>query len=177
MLCTFAPPPPVTLDLFPRCFVRLFNFMFRSTPSPHSVSPARCLLRSRQLTTDQSCSLSSDEDSPKHVRIYPALTPHCLNLLLQFGSNCNGTHKIHYQPQQQWDFTTDADDHPVDLSLVLPHYRARSQPAGHQMSMYIHSSGEIKSTIVSAPELGMASPLTSYLSSAVSPLARPSSCL
>ncbi|KAN0130374.1 hypothetical protein V8E53_011775 [Lactarius tabidus] len=77
-----------------------------------------------------SSSLSSNEDSPKH-----------------FGSLCTGTHKIHYQPQQQWDFTTDADDHPVDLSLVLPHYRARSQPTGHQMSMYVHSSGEIKSTI------------------------------
>lgn len=76
--------------------------------------------------------------------------PCCLDLLSQFGSLCTGTHKIHYQPQQQWDFTTDADDHPVDLSLVLPHYRARSQPTGHQMSMYVHSSGEIKSTIVSA---------------------------
>ncbi|KAH9055933.1 hypothetical protein EDB87DRAFT_1638472 [Lactarius vividus] len=77
-----------------------------------------------------SSSLSSTEDSPKH-----------------FGSLCTGTHKIHYRPQQQWDFTTDADDRPVDLSLVLPHYRARSQPTGHQMSMYIHGSGEIKSTI------------------------------
>jgi hypothetical protein len=79
----------------------------------------------------------------------PLFAPCSLDLLSQFGSLCTGTHKIHYQPQQQWDFTTDADDHPVDLSLVLPHYRARSQPTGHQMSMYVHSSGEIKSTIVS----------------------------
>ncbi|KAH9180240.1 hypothetical protein EDB89DRAFT_1840237 [Lactarius sanguifluus] len=77
----------------------------------------------------------------------PVFASYCPDLLLQFGSLCTGTHKIHYRPQQQWDFTTDADDRPVDLSLVLPHYRARSQPTGHQMSMYIHSSGEIKSTI------------------------------
>jgi hypothetical protein len=120
MLCTFAPHPTVTLDIFPQRFFRLFCLMFRSTPSPHS-----------------SCSLSSDEDSPKH-----------------FGSRRMGTYKIHYQPQRQWDFTTEADDHPVDLSLVLPHYRARSQPAGHQMSMYIRGSEEIKSTIVSAANPG-----------------------
>jgi hypothetical protein len=43
----------------------------------------------------------------------------------------------------------DADEHPVDLSLVLPHYRARNQPTGHRMSMFLHSRGEIKSMIVS----------------------------
>ena len=80
----------------------------------------------------------------------PVFTPCRFDPLSQFGSRCTGTHKIHYQPQQPWDFTTDADDHPVDLSLVLPHYRARGQPTEHQMSMYVHSSGEIKSTIVSA---------------------------
>ncbi|KAI0303531.1 hypothetical protein B0F90DRAFT_1809706 [Multifurca ochricompacta] len=58
-----------------------------------------------------------------------------------------GTHKVHYQPRQQWDFITDANEHPVDLSLVLPHYRALNQPTGHRMGIYVHSSGEIKSTI------------------------------
>ena len=74
-----------------------------------------------------------------------ALTIH----LLQFGSVCTGTHKVHYQPQQQWDFIAEADEQPVDLSLVLPHYRARNQPTGHRMSMFIHSRGEIKSVVVS----------------------------
>ncbi|KAI9508692.1 hypothetical protein F5148DRAFT_1275628 [Russula earlei] len=58
-----------------------------------------------------------------------------------------GTHKVHYQPHQQWDFVADADELPVDLSLVLPHYRARNQPTGHRMGMLVHSRGEIKSTI------------------------------
>ncbi len=154
MLSTFAPPPPATLDLFSHRFVRLFGLMFRSAVSPHSVSSARSLARYHLLTTDQSSSLSSTEDSPKHVRIYSRFHTARLDLLLQFGSLCTGTHKIHYRPQHQWDFTTDADDRPVDLSLVLPHYRARSQPTGHQMSMYVHSSGEIKSTIVSGANQG-----------------------
>jgi hypothetical protein len=70
--------------------------------------------------------------------------------LSQFESHGAGTHKVHYQPQQQWDFIADTDERPVDVSLVLPHYRARNQPTGHRMSMYIHSRAEIKSTIVSA---------------------------
>jgi hypothetical protein len=70
--------------------------------------------------------------------------------ITQFESHGAGTHKVHYQPQQQWDFIADADERPVDVSLVLPHYRARNQPTGHRMSMYIHSRAEIKSTIVSA---------------------------
>jgi len=103
----------------------------------------------------------------------PVFTPYSLNALIQFGSISTGTHKIHYQPQQQWDFITDADDHPVDLSLVLPHYRARSQPTGHQMSMHIHGSGEIKSTIVCAAYQAYGVNANS-LFSAVSRLAPPS---
>jgi len=81
-------------------------------------------------SSPSSSSVSSADDSPKH-----------------FGSHHTGTHKVHYQPHSQWDFVADADERPVDLSLVLPHYRARNQPTGHRMSMFVHSRGEIKSTI------------------------------
>jgi hypothetical protein len=84
----------------------------------------------RSTPSPSSSSLYSSDDSPKH-----------------FGSLCTGTHKVHYQPQQQWDFISDTDEHPVDVSLVLPHYRARNQPTGHRMSMYIHGRGEIKSVV------------------------------
>lgn len=70
----------------------------------------------------------------------------------------------------------DADEHPVDLSLVLPHYRARNQPTGHRMSMFVHSRGELKSMIVSAVNYPTLVPL-SLLCSAANPLALPSSCV
>jgi hypothetical protein len=84
----------------------------------------------RSSPSPSSSSHSSTDDLPKH-----------------FGTLCTGTHKVHYQPQHQWDFFADADEHPVDLSLVLPHYRARNQPPAHRMSMFVHSRGEIKSTV------------------------------
>ncbi|KAH9955632.1 hypothetical protein BC827DRAFT_1261994 [Russula dissimulans] len=65
----------------------------------------------------------------------------------RYSDHHTGTHKVHYQPHSQWDFVADEDERPVDLSLVLPHYRARNQPTGHRMSMFVHSRGEIKSTI------------------------------
>jgi len=84
----------------------------------------------RPVPSPSSSSLSLTGDSPEH-----------------FGAHGTGTHKVHYQPHQQWDFIADADERPIDVSLVLPHYRARNQPTGHRMSMYIHSAAEIKSTI------------------------------
>jgi hypothetical protein len=71
ILSALATPPTATLDTFSHCFVRLFCFMFRATPSPHSVSITP-LARYRLLTIIQSSSLSSNEDSPKHVRIHPS---------------------------------------------------------------------------------------------------------
>ncbi|KAH9977088.1 hypothetical protein BGW80DRAFT_1543159 [Lactifluus volemus] len=44
-------------------------------------------------------------------------------------------------------FIADADERPVDVLLVLPHYRARCQPTKHRMSMYIHGRAEIKATV------------------------------
>ncbi|KAI0059124.1 hypothetical protein BV25DRAFT_1829444 [Artomyces pyxidatus] len=78
-----------------------------------------------------SASSSSSEDSPKH-----------------FDSCLVGTHKLHYLPRQQWDFIADSEDQPIDLSLIIPHYRAHNQPTGYRMSMHIHSErSEIKATV------------------------------
>ncbi|KAJ8522653.1 hypothetical protein ONZ45_g771 [Pleurotus djamor] len=50
-----------------------------------------------------------------------------------------GTYRVKYNPDQDWDFQLDTEHLPIDLSLVLPHYRARSQPVDHRMSMMISS--------------------------------------
>ncbi|RDB24089.1 hypothetical protein Hypma_008704 [Hypsizygus marmoreus] len=50
-----------------------------------------------------------------------------------------GTHKVKYQPDEDWDFHADIPLLPIDLSLALPHYRARHQPVDHRMSMFIGS--------------------------------------
>jgi len=56
-----------------------------------------------------------------------------------------GTHKVKYHPEDEWDFVVDTIHEPVDLSLILPHYRARNQPVNHRMSMSIGSeSGPMK---------------------------------
>ncbi|KAF8431747.1 hypothetical protein L210DRAFT_3455970 [Boletus edulis BED1] len=47
-----------------------------------------------------------------------------------------GTHKIHYQPSSDWDFILDTQEI-TDMSLVLPHYRARHQPVDQRLNMYV----------------------------------------
>jgi len=57
----------------------------------------------------------------------------------------SGAHKVTYHPLDDWDFELDTAHHHIDLSLVLPHYRARSQPIDHRMSMFLGSeTGSIK---------------------------------
>ncbi|KAJ7611593.1 hypothetical protein FB45DRAFT_803606 [Roridomyces roridus] len=46
-----------------------------------------------------------------------------------------GTHKVRYTGED-WDFFFNAPK-PVDLSLVLPHHRARSQPIDHHFGMFV----------------------------------------
>ncbi|KAH9948112.1 hypothetical protein B0H21DRAFT_882681 [Amylocystis lapponica] len=53
-----------------------------------------------------------------------------------------GSHRIKYRgagDYSTWDFALETDHRPVDVSLVLPHYRARNQPLDHQLHMYIGS--------------------------------------
>jgi hypothetical protein len=47
--------------------------------------------------------------------------------------------KVKYQPDSDWDFFVDTRHRPIDSSLILPHYRARNQPIGHRMNMFVRS--------------------------------------
>ncbi|KIJ69650.1 hypothetical protein HYDPIDRAFT_36672 [Hydnomerulius pinastri MD-312] len=47
-----------------------------------------------------------------------------------------GTHKIHYNGSSDWDFILESCQ-VVDMSLVIPHYRARHQPVDHRLSMFV----------------------------------------
>ncbi|KAF7294725.1 hypothetical protein MIND_01009900 [Mycena indigotica] len=56
-----------------------------------------------------------------------------------------GTHRVKYLANEDWDFYVDIAHKPIDLSLVLPHFRARNQPIEHRISMYIaNDSAPIK---------------------------------
>ena len=60
-----------------------------------------------------------------------------------------GSYKVKYNPNEDWDFDMDTAQQPIDISLVLPHYRARNQPINHRMSMLVASdSGSIKLKVV-----------------------------
>jgi len=51
-----------------------------------------------------------------------------------------GSHRVKYRgagEHSAWDFTLETDHRPIDVSLVLPHYRARNQPLDHRLSMYV----------------------------------------
>lgn len=39
----------------------------------------------------------------------------------------------------------------VDVSLVLPQHRARTQPLDYRMNMHVAGEGDIKVKVVSAP--------------------------
>jgi len=56
-----------------------------------------------------------------------------------------GTHKVKYHASEDHDFRLHVDHTPVDLTLIMPHYRALHQPVGHKMSMVIRNrSGPTK---------------------------------
>lgn len=56
-----------------------------------------------------------------------------------------GSHKIKYQAHCDWDFSLDVINEPIDLSLVLPHYRARNQPVNHRLNMFVgQETGSVK---------------------------------
>lgn len=51
-----------------------------------------------------------------------------------------GTHKVHYNAlSDHCDFILETPKS-IDMSLVLPHYRARNQPVDHRLSMFIIST-------------------------------------
>jgi hypothetical protein len=61
-----------------------------------------------------------------------------------------GTRKVKYTAGSEWDFAVETTHQPIDLSLVLPHYRARHQPIDHRMSMFLGSdTAPIRAKVVS----------------------------
>ena len=66
----------------------------------------------------------------------------------------NGSHRVKYRgagAHTPYDFVLEAPHRPVDVSLVLPHFRARSQPLDHRLSLFVSSEGPdpIKAKVVS----------------------------
>ncbi|RDX52732.1 hypothetical protein OH76DRAFT_1480351 [Lentinus brumalis] len=60
-----------------------------------------------------------------------------------------GSHRVKYKGAGEhapYDFALETDDRAVDVSLVLPHYRAHYQPYDHRLGMYVgtDSSAPIK---------------------------------
>ncbi|GBE82681.1 hypothetical protein BKA93DRAFT_822953 [Sparassis latifolia] len=54
----------------------------------------------------------------------------------------NGSHRVKYRGAGEriaYDYALETEHNPVDVSLVLPHYRARNQPLNHRLSMYVGS--------------------------------------
>ncbi|KAI0345205.1 hypothetical protein BDW22DRAFT_1354104 [Trametopsis cervina] len=52
----------------------------------------------------------------------------------------NGSHRVKYRgagSHNLHDFVLESDHHAIDVSLVLPHFRARAQPLGHRLGMYV----------------------------------------
>ena len=64
----------------------------------------------------------------------------CCNQLS--SSYPDGKHKVKYQHGADWDFQIEDRDAPIDLSLILPHYRARYQPVDHRMTMFVAGNTE-----------------------------------
>ena len=61
-----------------------------------------------------------------------------------------GTRKVKYTAGSEWDLAVETTQQPIDLLLVLPHYRARHQPVNHRMSMFLGSdSAPIRAKVVS----------------------------
>ncbi|KAF8188359.1 hypothetical protein BJ912DRAFT_1042556 [Pholiota molesta] len=59
--------------------------------------------------------------------------------------SARGTQKVKYHEESDWDFHLDAAQKAIDLSLILPHYRARNQPVDHRMTMFVgNDSAPIK---------------------------------
>lgn len=55
-----------------------------------------------------------------------------------------------YQPGDDWDLHLDIAYKSIDVTLVLPHYRARNQPIDHRMNMFIgNESAPVRVKVVS----------------------------
>ncbi|KAJ4488565.1 hypothetical protein J3R30DRAFT_3696449 [Lentinula aciculospora] len=62
----------------------------------------------------------------------------------------NGPHKVTYQANSGWDCYVDVAQRPIDMDLILPHYRPRHQPIDHRLNMFVGTeAGHVKLKVVS----------------------------
>lgn len=62
-----------------------------------------------------------------------------------------GPHKVKFHGMgEDWDIAIE-NEKDVDVSLVLPQHRARTQPLDYRMNMHVASEGDVKVKVVSAP--------------------------
>ena len=62
-----------------------------------------------------------------------------------------GPHKVKYHGTgEDWDMAIE-NEKGVDVSLVLPQHRARTQPLDYRMNMHVASEGDMRVKVVSAP--------------------------
>ena len=60
-----------------------------------------------------------------------------------------GSHKVKYHGAgEDWDMAIE-NEKGVDVSLLLPQHRARTQPLDYRMTMFVSSESEIKVKVVS----------------------------
>lgn len=72
-------------------------------------------------------------------------------MLTHVQSNAStGPHKVRYHGAgEDWDMAIE-NEKGVDVSLVLPQHRARTQPLDYRMNMHVACEGDMKVKVVSA---------------------------
>ena len=156
LISSAHPWPPLTTPR-PAPLPRLPSFLSSISHHAHPVPVTRPIMVSASVCSHVSRlpapphHLSSAHDAdPSLQESYPTSTD---SLLLEQPS---GSHRVKYQgagARQPFDFALETDSHAIDVSLVLPHYRARNQPYDHRLGMYVgsDSSAPIKVKVVSVP--------------------------
>ncbi|KAJ3868650.1 hypothetical protein EV359DRAFT_60443 [Lentinula novae-zelandiae] len=57
----------------------------------------------------------------------------------------NGPHKVTYQAKSDWDYYVDVTQRPINMDLILPHYRPQHQPTDHRLNMFVGTeAGPVK---------------------------------
>lgn len=76
----------------------------------------------------------------------------CLPVLTRAQSNASaGPHKVKYHGTgEDWDMAIE-NEKGVNVSLVLPQHRARTQPLDYRMNMHVSGGGDVKVKVVSCP--------------------------
>ena len=86
------------------------------------------------------------------VSFYPdGITVRLVLTCIQSNAS-TGPHKIKYHGTgEDWDMAIE-NENGVDVSLVLPQHRARTQPLDYRMNMHVASmEGDVRVKVVSAP--------------------------